>query len=85
MSSTNLTINVLLEEALTEPDIGTTSKFRWHATAVGIAALLVDAESPQTPPFDEALQEGLQVGLDLSREEREFHQVKQGLVLLFHS
>ena len=25
------------------------------------------------------------VGLDLSREEREFHQVRQGLVLLFHS
>jgi hypothetical protein len=25
------------------------------------------------------------VGLDLSREEREFHQVKSGLVLLFHS
>jgi hypothetical protein len=25
------------------------------------------------------------VGLDLSREEREFHQLKSGLVLLFHS
>ena len=37
------------------------------------------------PPFDDALQEGLKVGLDLSREEREFHQVQQGLVLLFHS
>jgi hypothetical protein len=31
------------------------------------------------------LQEGLEVGLDLSREEREFHQVSKGLVLLFHS
>ena len=85
MSSTNLMINSRLEEALTEPDIGTTGRFRWHATAVGIAALLIDADSPQSPPFDEALKEGLQVGLDLSREEREFHQVKQGLVLLFHS
>ena len=85
MSSTNLMINSLLEEALTEPDIGTTGRFRWHATAVGIAALLIDADSPQSPPFDEALKEGLLVGLDLSREEREFHQVKQGLVLLFHS
>ena len=37
------------------------------------------------PPFDNALEEGLQVGLDLSREEREFHQVSRGLVLLFHS
>ena len=32
-----------------------------------------------------ALKEALEVGLDLSREEREFHQVKSGLVLLFHS
>lgn len=85
MSSTNLTINILLEEALNEPDIGTTNRFRWHATAVGIAALWLGNASPSTPPFDDALQEGLSVGLDLSREEREFHQVEQGLVLLFHS
>ena len=79
MSSTNTTINLLLEEALNEPDIGTTNRFRWHATAVGIAALWTDETSPTTPPFE------LKVGLDLSREEREFHQVQQGLVLLFHS
>ena len=85
MSSTNLTINILLEEALNEPDIGTTSRFRWHATAVGIAALWINSAPPSTPPFEDALKEGLNVGLDLSREEREFHQVEQGLVLLFHS
>ena len=85
MSSTNLTINILLEEALNEPDIGTTSRLRWHATAVGIAALWVDSPPPSTPPFEDAIKEGLNVGLDLSREEREFHQVEQGLVLLFHS
>ena len=85
MSSTNLTINILLEEALNEPDIGTTGRFRWHATAVGIAALWTETQAPSTPPFEDALKEGLEVGLDLSREEREFHQVEQGLVLLFHS
>ena len=85
MSNTNLTINILLEEALNEPEIGTTGRFRWHATAVGIAALWIDTTHPSTPPFEDALKEGLNVGLDLSREEREFHQVKQGLVLLFHS
>ena len=85
MSSTNTTINLLLEEALNEPDIGKTSRFRWHATAVGIAALWIESAPPSTPPFEEALKEGLKVGLDLSREEREFHQVEQGLVLLFHS
>ncbi|MAV10300.1 MAG: hypothetical protein CMN96_02480 [Synechococcus sp. MED850] len=85
MASSSLTINALLEDALNEPDIGATEQFRWHATAVGIAALWISATPPSTPPFEAALEEGLKVGLDLSREEREFHQVKQGLVLVFHS
>lgn len=85
MASSSLSINALLQDALNEPDIGMTGRFRWHATAIGIAALWTASPPPLTPPFDEALQEGLEVGLDLSREEREFHQVQQGLVLLFHS
>ena len=31
------------------------------------------------------MKEGLEVGLDLSREEKEFHQTGHGLVLVFHS
>jgi hypothetical protein len=80
-----MAIRELLEDALKEPSIGSTPRFRWHATPVGIAALWCDGAAPAAPPFDMALEEGLQVGLDLSREEREFHQVKSGLVLLFHS
>jgi hypothetical protein len=78
-------IRELLEEALQEPDIGITNCFRWHATPVGIAAVWNSGVAPTSPPFEDALKEGLQVGLDLSREEREFHQLKSGLVLLFHS
>ncbi len=80
-----MAIRKLLEDALKEPAIGTTPRFRWHATPVGIAAVWSEGKPPTAPPFDMALKEGLQVGLDLSREEREFHQVKSGLVLLFHS
>jgi hypothetical protein len=80
-----MAIRELLEDALQEPSIGSTPRFRWHATPVGIAALWREGAAPTPPPFDMALEEGLQVGLDLSREEREFHQVKSGLVLLFHS
>jgi hypothetical protein len=80
-----MAIRELLEDALKEPSIGTTPRFRWHATPVGIAALWSEGTAPTPPPFELALEEGLQVGLDLSREEREFHQVKSGLVLLFHS
>ena len=83
MSSTNLTINILLEEALNEPDIGTTSRFvgmpqRWGLLRSGLTVF------HRQHPFEDAIKEGLNVGLDLSREEREFHQVEQGLVLLFH-
>ena len=78
-------IRALLEEALVEPSIGETPCFIWHATPVGIAALWRRGQAPTPPPFEDALKEGLAVGLDLSREEREFHQLAVGLVLLFHS
>ena len=78
-------IRELLEDALQEPAIGQTDCFSWHATPVGIAALWNTGQPPVTPPFDDALREGVCIGLDLSREEREFHQISQGLVLLFHS
>jgi hypothetical protein len=78
-------IRELLEEAPREPEIGTTQRFRWHATPVGIAALWSAGAAPTSPPYEDALREGLLVGLDLSREEREFHQLSSGLVLLFHS
>ena len=80
-----MAIRELLEDAMKEPSIGSTARFRWHATPVGIAALWSDKEAPASPPYELALKEGLEVGLDLSREEREFHQIQSGLVLLFHS
>lgn len=80
-----MALRALLEDALSEPSIGSTDRFSWHATPVGIAALWTAGSVPSLPPFDQALIEARAVGLDLSREEREFHQVRQGLVLLFHS
>ena len=80
-----MAIRELLEEELKTPSIGTTSCFSWHATSVGIAALWTHGQPPAPPPYESALKEGLEVGLDLSREEREFHQVSLGLVLVFHS
>ena len=85
MAITSTALNGLLEEALQEASIGETTNFHWHATAVGIAALWQGDTQPSTPPFEQAVNEGLEVGLDLSREEREFHQISNGLVLLFHS
>ena len=56
-----------------------------QAYGILFAALWTGKVVPTSPPFEQALEEGKTVGLDLSREEREFHQVRQGLVLLFHS
>ena len=80
-----MAIRELLEDELKKPSIARTDCFSWHATSVGIAALWTAGKAPTPPPYDSALKEGLQVGLDLSREDREFHQVNQGLVLVFHS
>ena len=83
MSSANLTINMLSEGTMYEIDIGKTSRFRWNATAVDIGALWIDNSPPSTPLFEDAIKKGFNVGLDLSRQEQEIHQVEQGLVLLF--
>ncbi len=78
------TIN-LLEDALDQPPIGQTKSFIWLATPMGIAALCRKSNSPSIPPYEEAIKEGVEVAIDLSREEREFHQTEQGMVLIFYS
>ena len=63
MAITSTALNGLLEESLKESPIGETPHFHWHATPVGIAALWQGDEAPNTPPFDDAVKEGLDVGL----------------------
>ena len=75
----------LLSKAITEPEVGRTESFRWHATAIGIAALWIKKSSPSKPPFDKALKEGLNIGLDLSREEKYCHYISEGIIILFQS
>ena len=75
----------LLEDSLSQKPIGQTKSFIWLATPIGIAALCIADKSSTAPPYEEAVKEGIEVSVDLSREEREFHQTEQGLVLLFYS
>ena len=75
----------LLTDSLEQPPIGQTKSFIWLATTMGIAALCRAKGPTLKPPFEEAVKEGIEVAMDLSREEREFHQTEQGLVLLFYS
>ena len=76
----------LLEEALNDSSIGQTEKFHWHATPIGIAALSKEQGSRLSEAFyEDAIKEALEVGLDLTREERESHFSQKGLVILFYS
>ena len=74
----------LLEEALNQPPIGETANFAWNATPIGIAAIYKGI-SPSKPPYDQAIKEGEELSMDLSREEKEFYLTKKGLALIFYS
>ncbi len=75
----------LIEDSLKQTPIGQTKNFIWIATPIGIAALCKGKGTYQSPPFEEAVKEAIEVAIDLSREERESHQTAQGLVLIFYS
>tara|TARA_B100000965_G_C19561016_1_gene744466 strand:- start:1044 stop:1310 length:267 start_codon:yes stop_codon:yes gene_type:complete len=74
----------LLEEALNQPPIGETANFAWNATPLGIAAIYKGI-STSTPPYDQAIKEGEELSMDLSREEKEFHLTQKGMALIFYS
>ncbi len=74
----------LLEEALKQPPIGETENFAWNATPLGIAAIYKGTATSK-PPYEQAIKEGEQLAMDLSREEKEFHQTQNGLALIFYS
>ena len=76
--------STLLEEALNQPPIGETANFAWNATPLGIAAIY-KGKSPSKPPYEQAIKEGEELSMDLSREEKEFHLTQKGLALIFYS
>ncbi len=78
-------ITNLLADSLSETPIAQTKSFIWLATPIGIAALCKTKDLTIKPPFEKAVKEGVEVSIDLSREEKEFHQTEKGLVLLFYS
>ena len=74
----------LLEEALNQLPIGETANFAWSATPLGISAIY-KGTSTSKPPYDQAIKEGEELSMDLSREEKEFHLTGKGLALIFYS
>ena len=75
-----------LKESLCNSDIGKSSNFTWYATEVGIAASYnFQCEEISEDIYMNAIKEGTDIGLDLSREERESYLISKKLVLLFYS
>ncbi|WP_413677651.1 hypothetical protein [Prochlorococcus sp. MIT 0916] len=74
----------ILEDALDQPPIGETANFAWNATPLGIAAIYKGI-SPVKPPYEQAIKEGEELAMDLSREEKEFYLTQKGLALVFYS
>ena len=76
----------LLKDSLAESPIGHTQGFEWYATPIGIAALSTGADSLQPEQlYQHAIKEGLDIGLELTKEEREFHYSPKGKVIIFYS
>ena len=78
-------IRTFIDQALVDKPIADTKSFTWLVTPFGIAALCKNKRNISEPPFDEAVKEGIQVSIDLSREETEFYDTEKGLLLLFYS
>ncbi len=81
-----MSVQGLIEDSLLDPPIGYTKQFQWHATPIGIAALAKTSDSFNSENLNKiALEEGLEIGLDLTKEEKELHYSNKGLVILFYS
>ena len=81
-----MSIQGLLEDSLSDPPIGFTKHFQWYCTPIGIAALSRVPNALKSESLNNKLiAEGLELGLDLTKEETEFHSLSIGLVIIFYS
>ena len=75
----------ILEESFSETPLGRTKNFVWFITPLGIAALSNKVTCESSLSFQDAIDEGFGVDLDLSREENESYNSAKGLVFVFYS
>ena len=80
MDSTSDLIIAFLKE---EP-IGETDHFIWFKTDIGIAALIKGEENNET--YSSTVErEANKIGLDITKEEKEFLKIKEKQLFLFYS
>tara|TARA_Y100000589_G_C26785523_1_gene479583 strand:- start:100 stop:336 length:237 start_codon:yes stop_codon:yes gene_type:complete len=72
----------LLRESLNKVPIGETNNFLWFITDIGIAAVFKDSKDNND---NNIIEEGLQISIDLSKEETEYCEINEKKIILFYS
>ena len=74
----------LIIDSLKEEPIGETDHFIWFITDIGIAALFKRDQNYETYCSNVEI-EANKIGLDITKEEKEFLKVKGNQIFLFYS
>ena len=74
----------LIIDSLKEEPIGETDHFIWYITDIGIAALFKRKQNYETY-ISNVENEANKIGLDITREEKEFFKIKEKQLFLFYS
>ena len=74
----------LIIDSLKEEPIGETDNFIWFITDIGIVALLKREESLKSYSSNVEI-EANKIGLDITKEEKEYFKIKKRQFFLFYS
>ena len=74
----------LIIDSLKEEPIGETDHFIWFITDIGIAALFKKDQNYETYNSNVEI-EANKIGLDITKEEKEFLKIKDKQIFLFYS
>ena len=74
----------LIIDCLKEEPIGETDHFIWYITDIGIAALFKRDQNYETYSSNVEI-EANKIGLDITKEEKEFLKIKGKKIFLFYS
>ena len=74
----------LIIDSLKEEPIGETDHFIWFITDIGIVALFKREENFEAYSSNVEI-EANKIALDITKEEKEYHKIKERKVFLFYS
>ena len=75
----------LIIDSLREEPIGKTDHFIWFITDIGIVALFIKREENFETYSSNVVIEANKIGLDITKEEKEYVKIKEKQLFLFYS